>query len=259
MDPAEARDYFIELAAGLGLDTEQFAAELDDGVHAAHVSASEQEAIRLGLPGTPSAIVNGEIVAGESLPRDFAVWDEFVRAMVSVGELVDRQYDEPPPMALEEELRYFARVIMEDGDEFVIELLPESAPQTVNSFVFLANEGWFDNTTFHRVISGFVAQAGDPSGTGLGGPGYTLPDEIDEKLSHVRGMVAMANTGPNTSGSQWYVTLADVANLDGGYTIFGRVIEGMDVVDGLTPREAAPGSETPPGDSIRTIVIETEE
>ena len=89
------------------------------------------------------------------------------------------QWDAPPEMALEEGKTYQARVKMEDGGEFLIELYPESAPQTVNSFVFLANEGFFDGVTFHRVLDGFVAQTGDPSGTGMGGPGYMLPNEID--------------------------------------------------------------------------------
>ncbi|MDX1414666.1 MAG: peptidylprolyl isomerase [Candidatus Promineifilaceae bacterium] len=163
-------------------------------------------------------------------------------------------------MTLEEGKKYQARVVMENGSEFVIELLPESAPQTVNSFVFLANEGWFNGVTFHRVLPGFVAQTGDPSGTGMGGPGYLLPNEVDPNLSHdAAGMVAMANTGPDTNGSQWYITLAPVTHLDGGYTIFGRVLEGMDVVEGITPRDPATGVDLPDGDRIQSVTIETVE
>jgi peptidylprolyl isomerase/peptidyl-prolyl cis-trans isomerase B (cyclophilin B) len=146
---------------------------------------------------------------------------------------------------------------MENGDEFVIELYPESAPQTVNSFVFLANEGWYDNVPFHRVLPGFVAQTGDPSGTGMGGPGYQLPNEVDPNLSHdAAGMVAMANTGPDTNGSQWYITLGPVTHLDGGYTIFGRVLEGLDMVEEITPRDPAADGQASGGDRIETITIE---
>lgn len=237
----------------------RFTQELDDGVYTDYVTSQAQEAMSLGMPGTPAAIVNGQVIPGEGLPRDFGVWDSFIRNTVAVQELEERRYDAPPPMALDEGVQYFARVTMENGGEFVIELLPESAPETVNSFVFLANEGWFDGVTFHRVLPGFVAQTGDPSGTGMGGPGYTIPNEIDASLSHDQeGIVAMANSGPDTNGSQWYITLGDVSQLDGSYTIFGRVIEGMDVVQAITPRDPSRDPQAPPGDRISTIQIETE-
>ncbi|MEM9773778.1 MAG: peptidylprolyl isomerase [Chloroflexota bacterium] len=146
---------------------------------------------------------------------------------------------------------------MASGDQFIMELYPKSAPLTVNSFVFLANEGWFNGVTFHRVLPGFVAQTGDPSGTGQGGPGYQLPNEIDVSLTHANeGVVAMANSGPDTNGSQWYITLGNAANLDGSYTIFGQVTEGMDVVQGISPRDPARDPSAPEGDMIESIVIE---
>ena len=256
----EARQYFIDLAGELGLDVDQFTSDLDNDVYAEYVSQLEQEAVNIGLPGTPATVVNGEVVAGQGLPIDFTVWDNFLSSTIAVEGLADIQYDAPPPMTLEEGKKYQARVVMENGSEFVIELLPESAPQTVNSFVFLANEGWFNGVTFHRVLPGFVAQTGDPSGTGMGGPGYLLPNEVDPNLSHdAAGMVAMANTGPDTNGSQWYITLAPVTHLDGGYTIFGRVLEGMDVVEGITPRDPATGVDLPDGDRIQSVTIETVE
>jgi len=139
----------------------------------------------------------------------------------------------------------------------LVDLFEEQAPQTVNSFVFLAREGWFDGVTFHRVLPGFVAQTGDPSGTGRGGPGYMIPNEIDSSLSHNEaGVVAMANAGPNTNGSQWYITYGDVSQLDGSYTIFGRVIEGMDVVEAITPRDPSRNPTAPAGDAIAHVTIE---
>lgn len=256
----EARQYFIDLAAEFDLDTERFTAELDNGQYAAYVAALEQEAINLGLPGTPAALVDGQIAAGNGLPGDYAVWDNYVSSTIAVAALAERQYDAPPEMTIDTNKLYYATVKMENGGEFVIELLPKSAPQTVNSFVFLAQEGWFDGVTFHRVISDFMAQTGDPSASGRGGPGYTIPDEIDPALSQSEaGMVAMANSGADTNGSQWYITLGDASFLDGSYTVFGRVIEGMDVVQALTPRDPQVDPSAPPGDKIVSISIDVVE
>jgi cyclophilin family peptidyl-prolyl cis-trans isomerase len=209
------------------------------------------------LPGTPSVILDGNLLTGNQLPiQQYGPWDSYVQLTL----LGERQYDSAPEMMIDPESTYLARVEMESGDEFVIEHLPQSAPQTVNSFIFLAQEGWFDGVTFHRVLPGFVAQTGDPTGTGGGGPGYTIPNEIDASLSHDQpGMVAMANSGPDTNGSQWYITLGDASQLDGQYTIFGRVLEGMEVVEAITPRNPAENPELPPGDKIRTITIEEQE
>ena len=255
LEPTAAREFFIGLSEELDLDVDQFTTALDDDTYADEVATQEEEAMALGLTGTPSVILDGQVVTGESIPLAFFVWDAYVQLTM----LEERQYDEPPPMTIDVDASYQARVQMESGDEFVIELFPGSAPQTVNSFVFLAEEGWFDGATFHRVLPGFVAQTGDPTGTGFGDPGYTIPDEIDPDLSHAEaGMVAMANSGPNTNGSQWYVTLGDVSELDGRYTIFGRVIEGMDVVEGLMPRDPSQNPEAPPGDRIARVIIEKE-
>ena len=255
LDNDAGRQFFIDLAAELGLDVQQFTADLDSGVYADYVSALEEEAVGLGLPGTPSAIVNGEIVAGQGLPIDFTVWSDFIDGTIAVASIP--QYDEPQDMGLDENKSYQARVKMADGGEFLMELYPQSAPQTVNSFVFLTREGYFDGVTFHRVLDGFVAQTGDPSGTGMGGPGYTLPNEIDPDLSHdAKGVVAMANRGPDTNGSGWYITLGPAVTLDGGYTIFGRVLEGMDVVEGLTLRDPTVNPDAAAGDVIESITIE---
>ena len=259
LDTDAARDYFINIADELELDVEQFTAGYDNNDYAAYIAALEQEALALGLPGTPTAIVGGQLIPSQGLPRDFEIWAEFVEGSAKVKALEESQYDAAPPMTIDPEGNYKAIVTMENGGEFIIELLPKSAPETVNSFVFLAEDGWFDGVTFHRVLPGFVAQTGDPSGTGMGGPGYTIVNEIDPELSHSEvGMVAMANSGPDTNGSQWYITLDDVSQLDGGYTIFGRVIEGMDVVEAITPRDPSTNPNASDGDMIESIVIETE-
>jgi cyclophilin family peptidyl-prolyl cis-trans isomerase len=144
---------------------------------------------------------------------------------------------------------------MENGGEFKVRLFADRTPITVNNFVFLAREGFYDGTTFHRVLDGFMAQGGDPQGTGMGGPGYQFEDEIQPDLTFDRaGLLAMANAGPNTNGSQFFITYDATPHLNGLHTIFGEVIEGMDVVNGLTPRnpDLAPDFS---GDVIETIEI----
>jgi len=253
----EARDYFIGIAEDLSLDVEQFTADYDNGTFADYVSGLEQEAINIGLPGTPAVILDGQLIAGQDLPFDANVWSGFIESQIQVKSLSDRQYDEAPPMTIDPDKSYFAHFLMENGDEFTIELLPQSAPVTVNNFVFLANEGWFDEVTFHRVLEGFMAQTGDPTGTGAGGPGYAIDNEIDPDLTHGEvGMVSMANSGPNTNGSQFFITLAaDAGHLDGSYSIFGKVSEGMDAVENITLRDPN-NPNAPDGDMIVSVTIE---
>jgi peptidyl-prolyl cis-trans isomerase B (cyclophilin B) len=115
-----------------------------------------------------------------------------------------------------------------------LDLYPEHAPKTVNNFVFLANEGFYDGITFHRVIPNFVIQGGDPSGNGTGGPGYRFEDELrNNPLKHERGVISMANAGPNTNGSQFFITHSPQPHLNGKHTVFGKVVVGLDVVDAI--------------------------
>lgn len=148
-----------------------------------------------------------------------------------------KQYSGAPPMVIDPKKQYTATVKMAKGGEIIIRLLPEKAPITVNSFVFLARQGYFDGVTFHRVLDGFMAQGGDPTGTGGGGPGYTFVNEDSDLKFDKAGVVAMANAGRNTNGSQFFITYGPTPNLNGGYTIFGQVTSGMDVVNGLTRRD----------------------
>jgi cyclophilin family peptidyl-prolyl cis-trans isomerase len=168
-----------------------------------------------------------------------------------------KQYESAPEMTIDPSKKYFATIEMEKGGEIVLELYPDKAPITVNSFVFLANEGFFDGVTFHRVLEGFMAQGGDPTGTGMGGPGYQFVSEISDLLFDKAGVLAMANSGPDTNGSQFFITFAPAEFLNGGYTIFGQVIEGMDVVNAITRRDPDQAPDFA-GDAIKTITI-TEE
>ena len=168
------------------------------------------------------------------------------------------QYDAAPPMTIDTSKQYSATFKMANGGEFVVQLFDDQAPKTVNNFVFLARNGYYNGTTFHRVLDGFMAQGGDPTGTGSGGPGYQFEDEIDPSLTFDRpGLLAMANSGPNTNGSQFFITYDATPHLNGLHTIFGEVIEGMDVVNVITRRDPNQNPDFP-GDAIETITI-TEE
>ncbi|MFT3894546.1 MAG: peptidylprolyl isomerase [Anaerolineales bacterium] len=166
---------------------------------------------------------------------------------------VAAQYSEPP-MRIDVAKQYFATVKMAKGGEFVIQLYPDKAPITVNSFVFLSCKGYFDGVTFHRVLDGFMAQGGDPTGTGMGGPGYLFVNENSDLTFDKEGVVAMANAGPDTNGSQFFITFGPQEFLNGGYTIFGQVVEGMDVVNTITRRdpEMNPNFE---GDAMESVTI----
>ena len=154
------------------------------------------------------------------------------------------QYDAPPPLTIDPEASYTATFKTAKGD-IVVELFAKQVPNTVNNFVFLAREGFYDNITFHRVIADFMSQGGDPEGTGRGGPGYQFADEFDASLRHDKpGILSMANAGPNTNGSQFFITHVPTPHLDDKHSIFGQVAEGMDVVLSLAN-----------GDALNTIEI----
>lgn len=143
-----------------------------------------------------------------------------------------KKYDKPPAMQIDPKKSYTATFSTTLGD-FTVELFAKDAPKTVNNFVFLSKDKFYDNVVFHRVIKSFMIQTGDPTGTGMGGPGYTFEDELNNGHTYETGVVAMANAGPNTNGSQFFIgTGDDVKNLKNSpdYTIFGKVVKGMDVV-----------------------------
>ena len=194
-------------------------------------------------------LINGQIYGG---PRDYNSLNDIVQLIV----LGKRQYTSCPAVTVQQNKQYIATLHTQKGN-VVIQLFADKAPMTVNSFLFLVREGWYDDITFHRVIPEVFAQTGDPSGTGKGNPGYYVITEIDPALTFDKpGMVAMVNSGPDTSGSQFFITYAPVPQYNGQYTIFGQVLSGMDVLAQLTPRDAQPGTDTPAGDTLMSITIE---
>ena len=141
----------------------------------------------------------------------------------------DKTYSAPPPMTIDTSKQYTATIETEKGN-LVLELFASDVPVTVNNFVFLAGEGFYDGITFHRVIPGFMAQGGDPTGTGTGTPGYSFADEFTEH-THVAGALSMANSGPDTNGCQFFITYTPQHHLDGKHMVFGQLVEGMDVLE----------------------------
>ena len=144
-----------------------------------------------------------------------------------------KKWNNPPAMQIDSEKIYLAIVATDKGN-MELELYPKHAPKTVNNFVFLAKEGFYDGVSFHRVISDFMIQGGDPTGTGQGGPGYQFEDEVKgNPLKHEACVISMANAGPNTNGSQFFITHSPQPHLDGNHTVFGKVIAGQEIVNAI--------------------------
>jgi len=167
-----------------------------------------------------------------------------------------KQWNKPPEMKIDPKKKYTATLSTDKGD-IVLELFADKTPKTVNNFVFLAGEGFYDGTIFHRVIQDFMAQGGDPTGTGTGGPGYRFADEFDPSLKHNKpGIFSMANAGPGTNGSQFFITHVPTPWLDGKHSIFGQVIKGMDVLMAIPPRDPSkPGA---PAVKLNKVTIQEE-
>jgi peptidyl-prolyl cis-trans isomerase B (cyclophilin B) len=168
------------------------------------------------------------------------------------------QWKQPPKMMLDKSKDYRAVMETEHG-EMVLDLFARDVPNTVNNFVFLATQGYFDNTTFHRVLANFVVQGGDPTGTGMGGPGYTFANEITSH-KHDAGAISMANAGPNTNGSQFFICLTAQHGLDGQYNVFGQLVDGWDVLKAIRLRDPdAVPPPTYPGDKLISVRIEVKD
>jgi cyclophilin family peptidyl-prolyl cis-trans isomerase len=209
-----------------------------------------ESASGLGISGIPTVFINGGLQSRAALSY------HGLESTISLIELGDRQFKSCPAFDVDASSYYLATIQTQKGD-IEVQLFADKAPLAVNSFVFLARHGWFDDVTFHRVIPGFVAQAGDPTGTGLGGPGYLFKNEIVPDLLYDKpGVLGMANSGPDTNGSQFFITYGPQPQLDGRFTIFGQVVSGIEVLESLTPRDADTMTDPPPGDKILGVTIE---
>jgi cyclophilin family peptidyl-prolyl cis-trans isomerase len=235
-------------ASSAGLDGTKFEADYQSPETAARAKSMKDTAFQLGIQ-IPIAFINGSLQPTTILDYNS------LNDVVSMTALGVRQFKTCPAFSIDTAKQYIASLHTEKGD-ILIQLYADKAPLAVNSFVFLAKQGWFDGVTFQRVIPGFVAQAGDPSGTGAGGPGYFFKNEVSDLKYDKPGVVGMANSGSDTNGSQFFITYAPEPTLDGRFTIFGEVIKGMDVVESLTPRDPAQAGDLPAGDKILSVTIE---
>ena len=170
---------------------------------------------------------------------------------------MSKQWKTPPAMQIDSKKKYKARMETDKG-AMVIELFADKTPKTVNSFVFLAREGFYDDVIFHRVIDNFMAQGGDPTGTGMGGPGYQFEDEFHPSLKHDKqGVLSMANAGPGTNGSQFFITHGPTPHLNNRHSVFGQVVEGLDVLMSIPARD--PTNRNAPAVKILRVTIEESE
>ena len=241
------QDWLAAAAAGLGLDASQFSRDMRDSAIAAELSQAQHFGMANSIPTIPFLLVNHQIYQG---PRDL----NSLETLVNLSRLESRQFSDCPPFVIDLHRQYFADVQTNKG-KIVLQLFPTEAPMAVNNFVFLSRKGWYDNVIFHRVIAGDLAQAGDPSGTGYGSPGYAFADEISGRKFDRPGLLAMANAGPDSNGSQFFITSRALPKMDGHYTVFGQVMEGQEVVDSLQPRDPSQAGALPAGDTILKIEI----
>ena len=242
------KTWLKDKAKSLNLNSNQFMIDLVSDKITQKVSKSEANALASGLNSTPTLLFNKIRYQGRT---DL----ESLTSIVEYFLLPKKGYTACPEMTIDPEKTYTASIKTEKGD-VVIELYPKQAPVAVNSFVFLVRNNWFTGSSFFRVIPGFVAQAGDPSNSSLGEPGYLFTNEVTPALRFDKpGVMGMANSGNNDNGSQFFITYAPVPDLDGKYTIFGQVIEGMDVLSSLRPRNPSSDQILVTPDAILSITI----
>ena len=251
---ADFRKTLDQFAQTIGLDQAKFNSDLDSGKYKAKVQAAQDLAMQLGLGGTPFLLINGQAWINQ-------VNYQSETTLAKIVEYYKKRYTQAPAMQIDQTKQYTATIQTDQGD-IVVKLLADKAPLAVNNFVFLARNGWYDGVTFHRVITDFMAQAGDPTGYGVGDPGYSFPNEVTGLKFDKEGLVAMANAGPDTNGSQFFITYGPAPQLDAtdpakqaNYTIFGEVVSGMDVARKLTPRDPQQNPDFT-GSVIKAITIE---
>jgi cyclophilin family peptidyl-prolyl cis-trans isomerase/predicted DsbA family dithiol-disulfide isomerase len=236
-----------------GADADTVKSDLQAGKYKDAVTVSGSRAEAIGVTATPFLFAN-------DLKLDKPPSDTKTLKLIANIVMLHAQYGTAPEMVIDPSKDYSAWIVTEKGT-VAVDLFADLTPETVNNFAYLACVGFYDGVTFHRVLPGFVAQAGDPTGTGVGGPGYTISDEYQNSaLTFDReGWLSMAHTSePNSAGSQFFITFGPAPNLDGSFTIFGQVVKGMDVVKAISPRDPDQPTEPPPGDSIETIVVRQE-
>ena len=247
--PADFQKWVIQQSSALALDKTRFETDLTSPTIVALVQKTWDDGQKIKLPGAPVILINKEIVKWQV--NLLAQLESFVKLAM----LPKKQFGNCPPVVVSPLKHYTATLKTSRGD-ITIKLFVDKAPNTVNNFIYLAQKGWFDNIPFHRVVSGFIAQTGDPTGTGLGGPGYFIPNEKNNLLYDRAGMVGMANSGPDSNGSQFFITLAPASQLNKDYPVFGEVTNGIDVLNRLTPHDPSDFTNQTQPDMLITVKIE---
>jgi cyclophilin family peptidyl-prolyl cis-trans isomerase len=244
----ELTEWLKTSAEELELDVDQFTADIESEDVINKITTAQQTMFEAGVSSTPTVLVNGRPVGNWTAA--------YLRNFIEVMKAEKEMLTECPPFVIDQDKEYTATITTEKGD-LVLELYPEAAPLAVNSFVYLAREGFYDGVTFHRVYHNFMAQTGDPTGTGWSGAGYQYREEIVLELTYDEAyMVGVARgQAEGTSGSQFFITYVPYPSLNGGYTIFAKLIEGMDVLAEITERDADNNPDAPEGDKIISIEI----
>jgi cyclophilin family peptidyl-prolyl cis-trans isomerase len=232
------------------LDQTRFEADLTSPEIAAIVQKAWDDGLKIQLPGAPVILVNGEIIKWQ--PNLL----ESLESIILLAMLPERQFNACPPIVINLSKQYTAKLKTSKG-EVIIRLFTDKSPNTVNNFIFLAQKGWYENVPFYYFVPGFMARTGDPTGTGMGGPGYFIPNEKNGSLRYDRaGMVGMFNFGPETNGSQFFITFGPSSKLNNEYTIFGQVTSGLEILSQLTPRDPTAGGALPAPDMLISVTIE---
>ena len=248
--PADFESWAASQATGLGMNSVRFQSDFN-GPEVADRLKLSTKSIAGVQPFSPPLLFINSSKPYTSL-ADFASLDMVVR----LDALTARQFSACPAGSVDPLKQVIVSFQLDKG-YVVLQLFPEKAPQAVNNFIFLARSGWYDNITFYRVLPGLRVMSGDPSGTGLGNPGYLFTTEIPAGSHFDKpGMLAMDNDGPDTNGSRFFITLAPAPQLDDQYTIFGQVLSGLEILSSLTPRNPQPGVYLPPGDVLIKVTLE---
>lgn len=244
----ELTEWLKTTAEELDLDVDQFATDIASEDVINKITTTQQTMFEAGVSSTPTVLVNGRPVGN----WQSAYLSNFIEVMKAEKDMVT----ECPPFIIDQDKEYTATITTEKGD-LVLELYPEAAPLAVNSFVYLAREGFYNDVTFHRVYHNFMAQTGDPTGTGWSGAGYQYREEVVPELTYDEAyMVGVARgQAEGSSGSQFFITYVPYPSLNGGYTIFGKLIDGIDVFEQITERDADNNPDAPEGDKIISIEI----
>lgn len=245
----EVTEWLQTTAEELGLDMDQFNSDIASEEVINKITTEQQTMFDNGVSSTPTILANGRPLGSYT--------SSYLSNIIEVMKAEKDMVTECPPFVIDQDKEYTATITTEKGD-LVIELYPKAAPLAVNSFVYLASEGFYDGVTFHRVYHDFMAQSGDPTGTGWSGAGYQYREEIVDDLTYDEAyMVGVARgSAEGSSGSQFFITYVAYPSLNSGYTIFGKLIDGFDVLDQISERDADSNPDAPAGDKIISITID---